>query len=538
MNDIFYILRGTGASTILEHSPDGWDETMVTWERSEKYWGVFRSWTIPLRFIKDGAAFLRNEFYTYGMGSSVEIEIQRLNKVTDLYKLAYKGILDFSTWKDTDQYVEVAFKDFGAAKLLKDYGSTEYQAGNGIKIYGGGYSEDVEFHCSTGHLYYGVHLITLAKNIVDQMSGGAVYHPTTPTLFVRSDYLENYEYSALSDQYIICVPGKQFRLGNSREGDFRTSFDDWYKSVNALFNLAVGIETDSETGYDVIRIEPKSYFFGTTGVNIENFGEVRNITISLATKLMFKTLKIGYDAKDYSTMPDDWRQYEPNATSKWLVKNDYTAAELDLVSKYRGDGYGITDIMTTENDGTDQDIFFVQITDDGAIADYIVDIRGEVRQAATPGTEVALRNSLITPRRNLQRFTGEAGVDYKWLGNFFFGDNIADLVCTSADNSILYQETSYDGTNFISEAGSWAVLPHPIFYPILFEVEAAMPADLLEVITANPYGLYEFIYEGYTYRGNIMKIDAKLAGRSSQKILLLMDGSNSATTLIDRINRP
>jgi len=537
LNDIFYILRGTGTSTILEHSPDGWDESMVTWERSEKYWGVFRSWTIPLRFIKDGAAFLRNEFYTYGMGSSVEIEIQRLNKVTDLYKLAYKGMLDFSTWKDTDQYVEVAFKDFGAAKLLKDYGSTEYQTGNGIKIYGGEYGEDVEFHIGTGLLYYGVHLITLAKNIVDKMSGGAVYNPT-PTLFVRSDYLENYDYSALSDQYIICVPGKQFRLGNSREGDFRTSFDDWYKSVNALFNLAVGIETDSETGYDVIRIEPKSYFFGTTGVNIENFGEVRNITISLATKLMFKTLKIGYDAKDYSTMPDDWREYEPNATSKWLVQNDYTAAELDLVSKYRGDGYGITDIMTTENDGTDQDIFFVQITDDGAIADYKLDVRGEVRQTATPGSEVTLRNSLITPRRNLQRFTGEAGVDYKWLGNFFFGANIADLVCTSADNSILYQETSYDGTNFIREAVEWEVLPHPIFYPILFEVEAAMPADLLEVITANPYGLYEFVYEGYTYRGNIMKIDAKLAGRSSQKILLLMDGSNSATTLIDRINRP
>lgn len=533
--ELLFILRCTVGSLILDTSPDGYDESAITFERSEKYFGVFKSWTMPLQFVKDSALLLREEFYTYGFGSVAELEVQKLNKNTDSFSLIYKGKLDFATWKDTPQYVEVAFKDYGAAKLIKDYGGTEYQVGNGVKIYGGEYGQDVEFEISGGSTYYGVNLLTLAKSLVDKMSDGAVYNPS-PTLFVQSDFLTNVTYKEQSDQKIILIPGKQMRFPDSGDpvGDFRTSFDDWFKSVNALFNLGVGVETDTTTGYDIIRIEPKSYFFDT-GIT-EDFGTVKNCTISLATKYMFKRLRIGYESKEYNNVGDDWRTMEINATSKWEVKNEFSAQELDLVSKYRGDGYGIQDLLLPDENGNrDQEIFFVQVYLDSGT--WYLDDRGRGRQANSPGTEFALWNSLITPRRNLRRFTGEAGVNYKWLGNFFFGTGLGNLVFTSGDNSIQFKDSSMDGTNWLLESDEWTILPNPIFYPIIFEIEVALPLTVISDILARPYGLYEFTFENYVYRGHIMKIDTKVAGRSAQKITILADGSITVSQLIDRKER-
>lgn len=535
--ELLWILRGTDESLILDTSPDGFDESMITFERSEKYFGVFKSWTMPLQFVKEAAALLRNEFYTYGMASDVELEVQKLSKTTDDYSIIYKGQLDFATWKDTSHYVEVSFKDYGSAKMLKDYGGTEYQVGNGEKIYGGEYSQDVEWEVSGGSTYYGVDLLTLAKSLVDKMSDGSVYN-LTPTLFVQSDFLTNVTYKEQTDQKIILVPGKQLRYPDSGDtvGEFRTSFDDWFKSVNALFNLGLGIETDVTTGYDIIRIEPKSYFFDT-GIT-EDFGTVKNCTISMATKFMFKKLKIGYEPKEYNNIGDDWRTLEINASSKWEVKNEFSGQELDLVSKYRGDGYGIQDIIIdlSANGNADQEIFFMQIYEDTGT--WYLDDRGRGRRANSPGTEFTLWNSLITPRRNLQRFTGEAGNDYKWLGNFFFGTGLGDLTFTSGDNSIQFQQSSMDGTNWLLESDEWTIIPNPIFFPILFEIETAMPATLLNDILARPYGLYEFTFENYTYRGHIMKIDVKVSGRSAQKVTILADGSVTIGQLIDRKDRP
>lgn len=133
MDELRFILTfiNTSATVTLIHAPDGWDEQLVRWERSLKYWGMFRSFSIPLKFVKDGALALRTEFYTYGLKSQVNISIERQNKLTFAYEVAYSGMIDFGTWKDLDTYVEVTIIDGGLVKYLKDNEGTEYQIENG-----------------------------------------------------------------------------------------------------------------------------------------------------------------------------------------------------------------------------------------------------------------------------------------------------------------------------------------------------------------------------------------------------------------------
>lgn len=528
MNDLMFVLitNEDGYKT-LDVSPDGWDESMITWERSEKYWGVFRSWTIPLKFVKDGATYLRREFYTNGMLGYAQIYIKKYDKVNQLWFTSFVGYMDFATFKDSDYYVECSFSDSGAAKLLKDYGGNEYQIGNG-KVDSYGFTEDVIFKHS-GSQFYGSKILHLGISLLNIMSAGEVI-AANPKYSLRSDYLTNLTYSDVygtpANHQVIMVPGAQFRDKNQKIGYFRTSFDDWFKSVSALFNLGLGIEYDA-TGKEVIRIEPKAYFFAT-GDPLD-FGQVKNIQISTAAKLLFKRLKIGYEPKTYSNDTALYRNNEVNATAKWEIKNDISGNEMDLVSKYRADGAGIVDIINTGTDSSDEDIFFVQL--EYVAPDWIIDTVGKAQVTNEATAAYDLINSLITPRRNLMRW-----VDY--LSSCMFGMAGEDLAFTSGDNEIQFRKTSLSdgGTGFVNEDLSWEITNPDWFFPVIFEVETAAPADLISQIMAKPTGLYQFTFNGVNYLGHIMKIDAKISGRSAQKMTFLANASTSFYNLIDRTN--
>jgi hypothetical protein len=120
MTDVKFYLTHLGTETELTYSPDGWDEEMMTWERSRRYFGMFRSFSIPLRFVKDGAYILRNAFYTYGVDASVTVRICKRNKQTNVFETKYTGVIDFAGFVDTSDAVEVNIKDSGASAFIKN----------------------------------------------------------------------------------------------------------------------------------------------------------------------------------------------------------------------------------------------------------------------------------------------------------------------------------------------------------------------------------------------------------------------------------
>jgi photosystem II stability/assembly factor-like uncharacterized protein len=134
MDELKFILTFTHTATavVCTHAPAGFDESMITFERDlTKYFGMFRSYKLPLKFVKADAELLRTEFFTYGLLSSVSIEVQKLNRLTMAYGTAYNGILDFLTFKQSHDFAEITMIDGGLTKLIKDNEGTEYQVENG-----------------------------------------------------------------------------------------------------------------------------------------------------------------------------------------------------------------------------------------------------------------------------------------------------------------------------------------------------------------------------------------------------------------------
>ena len=529
MKDIEFILTTQTGTFTLDHSPDGWDESMITTERSEKYFGVFRSWTIPLKFIKDGAGYLRDEFYSFGFMASASIVIQKLDKTTDLYNVAFRGVLDFSTWMDTEKYVEVKFTDSGLPKYLKDNGGTEYEVENSYMTDSDVYAqEDIRFTYNSLKAYFGTQLMNVARSLVDKMTGGKVYG-TDSEFAVVSDYLDGEDYSD-NDHMVVLVPGSQWIYDGARFGEFKTTFESFYQSINSLFNLGIGIEYD-QGGNQTLRIEPKDYFL-STDVGYD-FGEVENLSINLASKFIYNRVKIGYPAQDYQY--DDLKNTEVNATSKWKQDTDFNSVELDLVSKYRGDGNGIINTFQIINDGEANndidDIYFVELYfTSGA---WKIWQGGKVKD--TNDNKFLFLNPEISTRRNLTRWAD-------FLSDCTFGIENRELKFTSGENLIKYYSSSiYDGIlPYESETADLELGQGGKFMPLIFEVETACPADFITTLQENMNDIYTFTYNGIQLGGYIMKVETKVSGKSAQKITFLASYlyRNNIVSLIDRKTRP
>ena len=127
MRDLQFIITINGVPITLQHAPDGWDDALIQTERSMTYYGMFRSFSIPLKFVKDGAKILRQAFYYFNgeieQASSYEakvtILINKLNKISLVYEQLFTGEFDFSTFKDTLDYVEINIIDGGLTSIIK-----------------------------------------------------------------------------------------------------------------------------------------------------------------------------------------------------------------------------------------------------------------------------------------------------------------------------------------------------------------------------------------------------------------------------------
>lgn len=522
MKELRFTLTTHAGDFVLPVAPDGWSQSMITWERQEKYFGVFRSWTLPLKFVKTGALELRREFYTYGMVGTGRIKVEKLDKVNEVYNVAFYGIMDFTTFVDDEDSVEVSFTDSGFTRLLKDYGEVEYEIENSVMTALDVYAaSDVQWAWN-GHDYFGVELLNLGFNLLNKMSKGKLTDGSQE-LSIRSDYLTNYDYTDNGEK-IIFIPGAQLNYDGQRFGTFKTSFVNWFKSVSSVFGLGMGIEFD-QGGNEVVRIEPINHFFeNAEGIDI---GTVSNLSVSMNKKMLFKRVKIGYEGKDYETA--GLQDEEVNASTRWEIDTEATAVEFDLISKYRGDGKGIYDTINTSTDDNNNDIFFCQLHINGSLT---IDDFGRAKYVgANPNTAIVLYNSIITPRRNMTRWSS-------YFGNATYGLDGEDIEFLIGDNLIKLYETAEDGITFTPEASPVELDQRNRFFPILFEVEKDMPADFIQQLNENATKIITFAYKGETYGGYVMKVEAELTGKSSHKITLMASNNyqNALNQLINRRN--
>lgn len=130
-NDFRYTLTIDEKDYVLINAPEGWEETFLNFKRSGNYYGLVRSFTVPLKFVLDGAYLLRKAFYTEGMGSSVILRIEELNRANWLYRNLYHGEIDLVDFDDSGNLegnsVTVSCTDIGIAEMIATYDRTEYE---------------------------------------------------------------------------------------------------------------------------------------------------------------------------------------------------------------------------------------------------------------------------------------------------------------------------------------------------------------------------------------------------------------------------
>jgi hypothetical protein len=121
------VVKKSGTPTPLSVHPDGWNNKVVNFARNATYQGIFRSYSVPLRFVKDGAHILRQRLYTQGMEDVVFLIVLKLNSTTGKHESFFKGEIDFSKYSDKNNFFQTTILEGGFIKYLKAYEGTTYE---------------------------------------------------------------------------------------------------------------------------------------------------------------------------------------------------------------------------------------------------------------------------------------------------------------------------------------------------------------------------------------------------------------------------
>jgi hypothetical protein len=129
--DFRYTLTIEGQDYVLLNAPEGWEETFLNFKRSNTYHGLVRSFTVPLKLVLDGAFLVRNGIYRGGLGSSVILKIEWLQRENWKYRQLYLGEVDLVEFQDTGNSegnaVSVRATDIGIAEMIATYDRAEYE---------------------------------------------------------------------------------------------------------------------------------------------------------------------------------------------------------------------------------------------------------------------------------------------------------------------------------------------------------------------------------------------------------------------------
>jgi hypothetical protein len=290
-----------------------------------------------------------------------------------------------------------------------------------------------------------------------------------------------------------------------------TSFKDAVQSLDAVWNVGIGIET---VGFrERVRLEELSYFYNNN-VTIRLPFQVKNVKRSVATNYYYSGLEFGSEkGGEYE---------EACGLDEYNVKSTFTTVISRLretyskISKYRFDSYGMEfarrkpkSLNDTEDSKYDSDIFMMDLfknpmgnieqrkwfnkyDSDGSKDDFDKEPTG----VFSPETATNLR---FSPMNCLLR--------HSWWFGCGFKKYITDYVRYGSSISNSQLKTKLKGKNEYAENGEVinSELSKPRFFPEWIEFEHQCTFDVMQMVEGkttilgkeimNFYGLVEFINE-------------------------------------------
>jgi hypothetical protein len=117
----------------LIFTPQGWEEYSIEVVRNERLFALDRSFSIPFKFVEDGARIVKERCYKYGTEDTVYLVILRRTIEFDathygiVYKHLYKGELDLSEMKHQGPAVTINIMEGGIPKFYKANENVKYE---------------------------------------------------------------------------------------------------------------------------------------------------------------------------------------------------------------------------------------------------------------------------------------------------------------------------------------------------------------------------------------------------------------------------
>jgi len=299
---------------------------------------------------------------------------------------------------------------------------------------------------------------------------------------------------------------RNFLKGADRYKALTISFKDLYSSLDAVWNIGMGIEKINNK-YTVV-IEDKKYFYQNY-VAIE-LGEVYNLEEEVNQDAFYNELEFGYQKS--GGYEQDMGIDEPSAKSNFSTSVEKIKNKYSSVSKVRNDSYGKTfairkeqTLFGTEDTKYDEDNWFLDVKDLGGGQYTEKTWQDRFTSAPTGVFSVdTLTGAYFSPVNNLLR--------HSWWFSQGFEKDLEKYVrfVSSTGNSDLVTETS--GVSY-SEKGDILnfTLERPLLLPKVYKFNKSVNSDLMDLIEGrstvngvsvpNVNCMFSFTFNGNTYYG-------------------------------------
>lgn len=327
--------------------------------------------------------------------------------------------------------------------------------------------------------------------------------------------------SLLSTQFDHLVVTSGDAIRGIKNSVIKTSLNDFLQSFNSILNIGIGVINGQ------VVLESKEFFLDTTSPIA--LGQSKDVKVRASVDMMFNTIKIGYPDQTYNDVNG---KQEYNTTSVFTTPRKRIVKELDLVSNYRADCFGIEYVRinlegkTTTDNSSDNDTFVINADLTAPRFNGAFPLKrvtyDSISGILSPTTVFNIED--LTPRRMLERHR-------PWIDALFYGF-LEELILFQTNSKNKSLKTSFGGTT-ITENGVYGIGTFGrLFKPFYFEFQTLVPTNVPDLMNLNPCRCFSFIHSnGRTYTGFNIKIGIAPDSEIEQSYILLSTDDNDILTL-------
>lgn len=343
--------------------------------------------------------------------------------------------------------------------------------------------------------------LTLLNRLAQQVSPGCV---------VQSSLLQTWANLAVSS--FDAVRGLSGAAIKSNLTDFFTSF-------NAILNTAYG-----NIG-STLMYEGKDFFLNEG--TVVPLGNVKVTSRKTWQEILANTVSIGYPSQQTNSVTDINGKQEYNTTAKFSSMVKKVTKELQLISVYRADCFGIEearinlDGKTNVSDNADNDVCILNIDLANPQVDAVLGTYYNLKRGTYDTIEGLIHPESVfnledlTPARCMARHAS-------YLNSIFCGFEGQALTFQTLDKN--EDLATVQGSKVIREAADFIIQPTPrLFKPVLLDIIPETPINLVETLDANINSCFSYVdaRNGQLYRGFSYKIGMAPNTQQEQAYLLI-----------------